>query len=239
MSSRIQLKDEKNVRNVSKIKPLKKSKSERFQARPAYEDSLAYSLFNVGFAALALLFFLPFFIVITLVILITDGPGVIFAHERIGRNGKTFRCLKFRTMAVDAEEQLQNLLDNDPEARAQWEAHQKLDDDPRITCMGEFFRKTSLDELPQFWNVLKGEMAVVGPRPIVASEAHHYGNHFGEYLSVKPGITGLWQVSGRSDTSYEERVAMDVEYVSTRTFRKDIEIIFKTVKVMVLGDGAR
>ncbi len=164
---------------------------------------------------------------------------MFFAHERIGRNGKTFRCWKFRTMALDAEEQLQNLLINDPEARAQWEAYQKLDDDPRITCVGEFFRKTSLDELPQFWNVLKGEMAIVGPRPIVASEVHHYGNHLVDYLSVKPGITGLWQVSGRSDTTYDERVAMDVEYTSSRTFQKDIKIILKTVKVMVLGDGAR
>jgi len=239
MSSEFQFRNATSVRNVSKVKPLRSPAPERLFNRSAYGDSFARSLFNAGFAALALLFFLPFLIVISLVILFTDGGPVIFGHERIGRNGKKFRCLKFRTMAVGAEKQLQDLLDRDPEARAQWDANQKLDDDPRITCVGEFFRKTSLDELPQFWNVLRGEMAVVGPRPIVASEVQHYGDHLVDYLSVKPGITGLWQVSGRSDTTYDERVAMDVEYTSTRSFLKDIEIILKTIKVMVVRDGAR
>lgn len=202
-------------------------------------DSLARSIFEKGFAMVALLFFAPFFLSIAMLIWLTEGGPVFFGHKRVGRNGKTFNCLKFRTMALDAEEQLQKLLDRDPEARAQWEANQKLDDDPRITCIGEFFRKTSLDELPQFWNVLKGEMAIVGPRPIVASEMHHYGDHIAEYLSVKPGITGAWQVNGRSKTTYDERVQMDVEYVHTRTFKKDLAIIAKTVKVMLLGDGAK
>ncbi|TMM51050.1 sugar transferase [Sulfitobacter sabulilitoris] len=201
--------------------------------------SFARSSFDKGFAVLALLFFAPFIAVIALAILISEGGPVFFAHKRVGKDGREFNCLKFRTMAVDAEERLAALLENDREAAAQWRANQKLDNDPRITCIGEFFRKTSLDELPQFWNVLIGDMAIVGPRPIVASETHHYGEYLSDYHSIKPGITGYWQVNGRSLTTYERRVAMDVEYVRTRTFGKDLGIILKTIKVMLLGDGAR
>ncbi|WP_170464902.1 sugar transferase [Ruegeria arenilitoris] len=197
------------------------------------------SLFDRLFAFLALIFFAPFIVLISVVILITDGGPILFAHRRIGRGGKEFNCLKFRTMARDAEERLANILESDAEARAQWEAHQKLDEDPRITTVGEFFRKTSLDELPQFWNVLRGDMAIVGPRPVVAAEASHYGEHFCDYLSVKPGITGHWQVNGRSNTTYAERVEMDVDYVRNQSFARDVIIILKTIKVMIMGDGAR
>lgn len=178
-------------------------------------------------------------VLIALVLLVTEGGPVFFAHKRVGLNGRAFYCLKFRTMAKDAEARLENLLAQDPAARAQWERNQKLDDDPRITCVGEFLRKSSLDELPQFLNVLMGEMAIVGPRPIVDAEAHHYGDHFADYLSVKPGVTGLWQVNGRSNTTYEERVAMDVDYVRNRSFPRDLGIIAKTVKVVALGKGAQ
>ncbi|MEY8099547.1 sugar transferase [Falsihalocynthiibacter sp. S25ZX9] len=196
------------------------------------------TLFDKCFAVFALLFFMPFFVLISVVVLLTEGGPVFFAHQRIGKNGKSFKCFKFRTMAIDASEQLASLLAQDPIAKAQWDATQKLDDDPRVTCLGEFFRKTSLDELPQFWNVLKGEMAIVGPRPIVEDEMARYGKNIDAYLSVKPGITGFWQVNGRSDTSYEERVKMDVEYVQTKTFPKDIGIILKTVKVVLSRSGA-
>lgn len=198
----------------------------------------AHALFEKCFAALALLFFSPFLILISLAILLTEGGPILFAHNRVGKDSKVFKCLKFRTMALNANEQLANLLARDPVARAEWEATQKLNDDPRITCIGEFFRKTSLDELPQFWNVLMGDMAIVGPRPIVDAETLRYGEHLGAYLSVKPGITGMWQVNGRSTTTYAERVQMDVEYVKTRSFRKDIKIIVKTVKVVLTLDGA-
>lgn len=194
-------------------------------------------LFDKTFAVLALLFFSPFFAVISLVIWINQGGPVVFAHKRIGKDGKPFNCLKFRTMTLNAEAQLEELLAKDPVARAQWAANQKLDDDPRITCIGEFFRKTSLDELPQFWNVLRGDMAIVGPRPIVEAEMFHYGADIDTYLSVKPGITGSWQVSGRSTTSYDERVKLDTDYVRSRTFLKDIEIILKTIWVMIARDG--
>lgn len=196
------------------------------------------TLFEKSFALLALVFFLPFFVIASLIILLTDRGPIIFAHNRIGKNGKTFKCLKFRTMVTDASEQLENLLARDPQAKAQWDATQKLDDDPRITCIGEFFRKTSFDELPQFWNVLKGEMAIVGPRPIVAAEMPRYGDDIDAYLSVKPGITGNWQVNGRGVTTYDERVKMDVEYVETKSFKKDIGIILRTVKVVLSRSGA-
>ncbi|MBO9446712.1 sugar transferase [Ruegeria sp. R14_0] len=200
---------------------------------------VAKSLFDRIFAFSALVFFAPFIALISVLILITDGAPVFFAHRRVGRDGRQFNCLKFRTMARDAERRLEHILETDSDAKAQWEAQQKLDDDPRITTIGEFFRKTSLDELPQFWNVIKGEMSVVGPRPIVASEASHYGEHYDDYLSVKPGITGHWQVNGRSKTTYAERVEMDVDYVRNRSFARDIAIIFKTIKVIVMGDGAQ
>ncbi|MEZ5797666.1 MAG: sugar transferase [Paracoccaceae bacterium] len=172
------------------------------------------------------------------IILIEDGRPIFFRHKRVGRNGKPFYCLKFRTMYRNADAQLARILETDPVARSEWEANQKLNDDPRITCIGEFFRKTSLDELPQFWNVLRGDMSVVGPRPIVESEAWHYGADYAAYLSVKPGITGLWQVNGRSNTTYEERVAMDCDYVANRSFWGDIRIIAKTVKVVLIRDGS-
>ncbi len=215
------------------------SSSGRLKKYNGGSDTFLKSLFDRLFAFFALIFFSPFLILISLVILITDGGPIFFGHKRIGRDGKEFNCLKFRTMARDAEERLAKILESDAEARAQWEAQQKLDDDPRITTVGEFFRKTSLDELPQFWNVLVGDMAIVGPRPVVAAEASHYGEHFSDYLSVKPGITGYWQVSGRSNTTYAERVQMDVEYVNNRSFGRDIEIILKTIKVMIMSDGAR
>jgi exopolysaccharide production protein ExoY len=213
-------------------------RDKRSNARGRGRADLAKAVFDRCFAVFALLFFAPFLIIISLVIFLGDGGPILFRHKRVGRDGRIFSCLKFRTMANDAEDRLKAILASDPKARAEWEANQKLEDDPRITCVGEFFRKTSLDELPQFWNVLRGEMSVVGPRPIVADEARHYGEHFEDYLSVRPGVTGLWQVMGRSRTTYDERVAMDVDYVRNRSFRMDLWIILKTVKVMLFRDGA-
>lgn len=146
-----------------------------------------------------------------------EDPGpVIFKHMRVGKNGKSFPCYKFRSMCVDAKQMLEKYLRENPEARMEWERDFKLKNDPRVTPIGEFLRRTSLDELPQIFNVLKGEMSLVGPRPIVQEEVPRYGKHIKKYYSVKPGITGLWQVSGRSDISYPERVALDVEYVVNR-----------------------
>ena len=142
-------------------------------------------------------------------------------------------------MVPDAREQLEFLLATDPSARAEWDETQKLTNDPRITALGNFIRKTSIDELPQLYNVLRGDMSLVGPRPIVESEIVRYGDSFRHYCSVRPGITGLWQVSGRSDTTYPERVATDVEYVRSRSFWGDIKIMFMTIPAVLISKGAR
>ena len=167
-----------------------------------------------------------------------DGGNAIYGHPRIGRNGKTFNCLKFRSMVVNSKEVLDEFLRTDPEARAEWEKDFKLKNDPRITKIGAFIRKTSLDELPQLFNVLKGEMSLVGPRPIVADELERYQDDVEYYLMAKPGMTGLWQVSGRNDVDYNTRVYFDSWYVKNWSLWNDIAILFKTVNVVLKKDGA-
>jgi exopolysaccharide production protein ExoY len=168
-----------------------------------------------------------------------DGAPIFFGHYRVGRDGELFRCLKFRSMYRDADRMLKELLETDPQARAEWDRDQKLANDPRITPVGHFLRKTSLDELPQLFNVLRGEMSLVGPRPITNGELARYGAARWHYLSVQPGMTGLWQVSGRNNTTYDERVALDRRYVEARSIRLDLSILFRTIKVVVARDGAR
>ncbi|MGZ7846670.1 undecaprenyl-phosphate galactose phosphotransferase WbaP [Haemophilus sp. SZY H57] len=167
-----------------------------------------------------------------------DGGDAIYGHPRVGRNGKIFRCLKFRSMVVNSKEVLETLLENSPEARAEWERDFKLKNDPRITRIGAFIRKTSLDELPQLFNVLKGEMSLVGPRPIVQEELERYEDNVDYYLMAKPGMTGLWQVSGRNDVDYDTRVYFDAWYVKNWSLWNDIAILFKTVNVVLNRDGA-
>ena len=181
----------------------------------------------------------PILIVIALWIY-KDSPGpVIFKHRRIGRNGKEFNCYKFRSMCVDAKEKLEQLLKTDPEAKAEWEKDFKLKNDPRITKSGAFLRKTSLDELPQIFNVLKGEMSLVGPRPIIRDEMIRYGEYINDYLMVKPGITGMWQVSGRSKiTDFEEIVKLDTQYIEKWSIGLDIKILVKTFAVVFKKDGS-
>lgn len=192
------------------------------------------------FAALLILLALsPLMLLVAWLTWRRDGAPIFFAHYRVGRGGKLFRCLKFRTMYREAEQMLSDLLRDSPEAREEWQRDQKLSNDPRITPVGHFLRRTSLDELPQLFNVLRGEMVLVGPRPITVAELTRYGRVRWHYLSVRPGITGLWQVSGRNDTSYDERVALDRSYVEQRTMWLDLRILFKTVGVVLSRDGAR
>jgi Undecaprenyl-phosphate galactose phosphotransferase WbaP len=165
-----------------------------------------------------------------------DGGSPFFSHKRIGKDGKSFGCLKFRSMRVNAEARLEEYLKSSEEARAAWETTRKLPSDPRITRVGRFIRKTSIDELPQLVNVLKGEMSLVGPRPVTESELDHYGDARQLYTAVKPGLTGMWQVSGRSDLTYARRVALDTWYVENWSPWHDIAILSKTVPV-VLGRG--
>ena len=196
-------------------------------------------LFDKVFALAALLFLAPLLVIIAITLKLREGGPMLFAHERVGRDGARFRCLKFRTMVPDAEARLAHILATDAAARAEWETTRKLADDPRVSCLGRFLRRTSLDELPQFVNVLRGDMSIVGPRPVVAEELPRYGDHVSAYLSVKPGITGLWQVSGRSDTTFDERVALDAHYVRNRSFGLDLQIIWRTALVLLSQKGAR
>lgn len=167
-----------------------------------------------------------------------DGGAVIYGHERVGKGGVPFKCLKFRSMVVNSKEVLESLLESSPEAKAEWDATFKLKDDPRITKIGQFLRRTSLDELPQLFNVLKGEMSLVGPRPIITAELERYNDEVDYYLLSKPGMTGLWQVSGRSDVDYETRVYLDAWYVKNWSMWNDIAILFKTISVVLKKDGA-
>jgi exopolysaccharide production protein ExoY len=193
---------------------------------------------NIGLSLIILMVLAPLLVIIALLVMITDPGPIFFAHTRIGRDGRSFPCLKFRTMVVDAELQLARLLERDPMARLEWERDHKLKSDPRITLIGNFLRRSSVDEIPQLFNVLMGQMALVGPRPIVAGEVHRYGRYFNDYCRVLPGITGLWQISGRSDTSYRRRVAIDVAYARSRSFKLDCRILLMTIPCVLMAKGS-
>ena len=195
-------------------------------------------VFDLLFTICGGLCILPFLLVIAVMVAVDNKGNVIFAHRRIGRDGKEFKCYKFQTMIPNAQEALEKYLAENPEARKEWEESFKLTDDPRVTKLGSILRKTSLDEMPQLWNVIKGDMSLVGPRPIVAKEIERYGEYFREYAMVPPGITGMWQASGRSDTTYEERVEMDTWYVRNWSVWIDLMYLFKTVKIVFTGKGA-
>ncbi|MFW7270114.1 sugar transferase [Gluconacetobacter sp. Hr-1-5] len=192
---------------------------------------------DVMIAATMLFFALP--VMLAIVVLVRrDGGAALFGHNRIGENGRIFRCLKFRSMVANADEVLKDLLERDDAAREEWVSTQKLRHDPRITRLGRFLRATSLDELPQLLNVLRGDMSLVGPRPIVQAEVERYGDNITYYYATRPGLTGLWQVSGRSNTSYARRVALDSAYVRHWTFWKDVLILLKTIPAVLRHDGA-
>jgi undecaprenyl-phosphate galactose phosphotransferase len=167
-----------------------------------------------------------------------DGGPVFYAQQRIGRGGKTFPCLKFRSMSVRSQELLNDLLLRDPDAAKEWAETRKLRHDPRVTWVGAFLRKASIDELPQLFNVLRGEMSLVGPRPIVEQEVPRYAENIAYYHAVRPGLTGLWQVSGRSSVSYDSRVQLDVAYVQNWSLMRDLVILLKTIPAVLQGSGA-
>jgi lipopolysaccharide/colanic/teichoic acid biosynthesis glycosyltransferase len=201
-------------------------------------DDIATRALDITLATIALIFLAPLMTAIAALIYILDPGPIIFAHTRIGRGGRSFPCLKFRTMVVDADVRLKHLLETSAEARDEWERDHKLRDDPRVIGIGRFLRKSSLDELPQLWNVIRGEMSLVGPRPIVVGEIARYGRYFEHYCLVRPGITGLWQVSGRNDVSYRRRVAFDVAYSRSRSFVMDMRIILFTVPSVLMQKGS-
>ena len=192
----------------------------------------------IGAMVLAVVFS-PLMLAIVTVALIRREPGsIIYKHRRIGRDGQAFECLKFRTMVLNADQVLRELLERDPAIKAEWVRDRKLRRDPRVTPLGRFLRRTSLDELPQLWNVMRGEMSLVGPRPVVREELLRYGRNVRAYLSAKPGITGLWQVKGRNDTDYRRRVVLDTYYVRNQNLLLDLYILFKTTRVVLGGSGA-
>lgn len=183
------------------------------------------------------LLFIPGLVIALLIKLTSRGP-VFYRASRLGQYGRPIVVLKFRTMRLDADRILERMLEQSPDLKAEWEKKFKLERDPRVTPLGAFLRKTSLDELPQFWNILRGEMALIGPRPIVQEEVKYYGKDFDTFASVKPGISGLWQVSGRSDTEYDERVSLDLFYVNNWSLWMDYYIFLRTFFVVLLGRGA-
>ncbi|WP_414148447.1 undecaprenyl-phosphate galactose phosphotransferase WbaP [Erwinia sp. BNK-24-b] len=190
------------------------------------------------FGALAIITMLMPALAILIFMVSRDGGKPIYGHERVGLNGRKFKCLKFRSMVINSKEVLEEVLRTDPVARAEWDKDFKLKNDPRITRIGHFIRKTSLDELPQLWNVVRGEMSLVGPRPVIEDELERYAGDVDYYFMAKPGMTGLWQVSGRNDVDYETRVYFDSWYVKNWSLWNDIAILFKTIGVVLKRDGA-
>ena len=193
-------------------------------------------VFDLAIAVPLLVLLAPLMAVL-LALVALDGANPLFGHERIGRDGRKFRCLKIRTMVADSAERLARLLAEDPAAAAAWAENQKLDNDPRITPIGNFLRKTSLDELPQLWNVVRGDMSLVGPRPVVEDELLRYGARSTVYKSLSPGLTGPWQVSARNLVSYEERVRMDTSYARYHSLLGDLRLVLMTVVTVFQRTG--
>lgn len=206
--------------------------------------SVAKRLIDLAIGIPALILALPVMACIALVVWLTDGGAPIFVQRRYGKNGKTFRFFKFRSMRIDADQRLQALIDINPEAKAEWGVQRKLRRDPRITRFGEFIRTWSLGELPQLINIIRGDMSLVGPRPLVQHENPElddrtlYGADFQYYLMARPGLTGLWQVSGRANTLFSDRVGMDIEYVRTWSISADLRILAQTLPVVIRRTGA-
>jgi lipopolysaccharide/colanic/teichoic acid biosynthesis glycosyltransferase len=180
----------------------------------------------------------PLLIFIYALLKIFDPGPALFTQLRVGKDGKTFTVYKFRTMRLDAQQRLDHLLTSDPAAAAEWAHFQKLKKDPRVTILGRLLRKSSLDELPQLLNIVRGEMSVIGPRPVTSAEIHRYGVDYPYYIAVRPGVLGLWQVSGRNRLTYPERIALDVKYVKTWTIWTDLLILVRAIPVVLFGRGA-
>lgn len=195
-------------------------------------------LFDIVVALSVLAVIFPILPLIMLVLLIQDGPSMIFSQARVGIDNSRFKCLKFRSMALDAEKRLSELLETCSASRAEWEMSQKLRSDPRIHRVGHILRKSSLDEIPQLFNVLRGDMSIVGPRPMLPEQISLYGDSISAYSSVRPGITGLWQVSGRNTLNFDQRVALDCRYSENVTFWGDVKILARTVIVVLMGHGS-
>ena len=197
------------------------------------DGELFKRLFDILFSLSVLILFAPVYLLLAFLIALSSSGPIFYVQERVGKNHKRFYCLKFRTMVENADDLLLEIMENSPHLRQEFEDNFKLKQDPRITWIGRFLRMTSLDEFPQFWNVLKGDMSVVGPRPLVEEELPRYGRHINKILTIRPGITGLWQVSGRNDIPYPRRVQIDLYYANDKNLWMDMWIIFKTIGVVI------
>lgn len=202
-------------------------------------SAIAKRAFDIVLSGGLLVIFLPLLAVIAVGVWRSSPGPILYSQPRVGRRGNPFRFYKFRSMVTNSDEFLTSFLESDPDAKSRWEEFQKLEDDPRITRFGRFIRRSSLDELPQLWNVLKGDMSLVGPRPCMVDQRVLYGHHWAAYCAVRPGLTGLWQVSGRNKLPYQQRVALDLEYVKRWSPWLDIKILLRTVRVVLTGDGSQ
>lgn len=213
-------------------------KSSPRSRQPMPHGGISKRLTDILISSIALFALLPLMLMIAALIKLTSGGSAIYAHPRVGFNGRIFKCYKFRSMFANADQALARWLAANPDAAAEWRETQKLREDPRITPIGRFLRKSSLDELPQLFNVLIGDMSLVGPRPIVDAELQRYGEYVGDYLRTRPGITGIWQVSGRNNISYADRVAMDRLYVRQWSWARDMGLLLMTVPAVLKFDDA-
>jgi lipopolysaccharide/colanic/teichoic acid biosynthesis glycosyltransferase len=211
------------------VKPLA-----RKQRLSAYSQDFVKRLFDIIFSLLVLIFCAPIYLLLAASIAFTSSGSIFYIQQRVGKNYRPFGCIKFRTMIPDADRLLQEMMAQSEDLRQEFDANYKLKADPRITKIGKFLRSTNLDEFPQFINVLKGEMSVVGPRPLVPEEIVRYGTQIDRVLTIRPGITGLWQVSGRNDIPYAQRIRIDVSYVRRRNFWLDLRIVLKTVRQTII-----
>ncbi|MGH6760741.1 MAG: sugar transferase [Phyllobacterium sp.] len=225
------------------MKPAEKLANFPFSQRPIDAEKspiggMIKRAFDIVGSAIGLILLSPIFLMIALMVKLSDGGSVFYGHRRIGRDGNPFFCLKFRTMVPKGDEALAKHFADNPAAREEWNATRKLKNDPRVTTVGAVLRKLSLDELPQIINILRGEMSIVGPRPVVKDEIEMYGPSAVYYFRSRPGLTGLWQISGRNDVSYDTRIAFDRHYVENWSFRRDLLIIVKTVPAVCMSRGS-
>lgn len=209
-----------------------------FKLTSSFSNSLSKRFFDIAFSLCILSLLFPLFLFIAIAIRLSSPGQAIYTQSRLGKGGSIFKCYKFRSMHRDADAFLEEILEKNPLKRAEWEQNQKLRSDPRVFAFGQFLRKTSLDELPQFWNVLKGDLSVVGPRPYMISQKKNMGRLSKKILSVRPGITGIWQTSGRSSTSFHERLALDAGYVDSTSFWNDLILILKTIPQVLFSKNA-
>lgn len=222
--------------HLPELGPLPSHAASADEGETSFYRARGKRLFDLTLGSLMLLAAAPVILFLAAIVAL-DGGKPLFAHKRIGKGGKPFKCLKIRSMRLDAEAQLQAILATDPAAAAEWAEGAKLTNDPRVTQMGAFLRRSSLDELPQLINVVKGEMSLVGPRPVIAEELPRYGRSVASYYAVKPGLTGPWQVDGRNAINYDGRVALDVAYARSHDFQGDLGIVFRTGLAMLKLTG--